>query len=364
MEINLKDSLRALRQKKNVTQEALAKHLGITPQSVGKWERGEGFPDITLLPKIALYFGVSIDTLLCVDKMRIEDAINAYQAESARLKHCGKTQENIALWESAAAEFPNDCRVLAGWMNAVAAKAIWPCPKEDAGQIAALGKRILAESTDTKLREDAIQTLCYTYCSIGETKDALRYADMGGSITATREGLSAFALEGEDGVKATQEYLISLLFAAASAASLLPTKANLSAAEEISAYRFGIDLMKLLFPDDNMGFYANEPSRLYACISRVYAKEKDQQGTLAALENCAKYARIAAKAERTPAFSYTAFMVSRLRNDPAGEVKNYAGNACGLRRKELGWAGYDFVRKDGRFLRVEEMLEQGAQDVR
>lgn len=40
MEINMKDTLRALRRERNVTQEALAKHLGITPQSVGKWERG------------------------------------------------------------------------------------------------------------------------------------------------------------------------------------------------------------------------------------------------------------------------------------------------------------------------------------
>ena len=42
MEINIKEKLRALRQQKNVTQEALAKHLGITPQSVGKLERGWG----------------------------------------------------------------------------------------------------------------------------------------------------------------------------------------------------------------------------------------------------------------------------------------------------------------------------------
>ena len=56
MEICLKHTLRSLRQQKNVTQEALAQHLGITPQSVGKWERGEGYPDITLLPAIAAYF--------------------------------------------------------------------------------------------------------------------------------------------------------------------------------------------------------------------------------------------------------------------------------------------------------------------
>ena len=39
MKINLKDKLRALRQQKNVTQEALANHLGITPQSVGTRRR-------------------------------------------------------------------------------------------------------------------------------------------------------------------------------------------------------------------------------------------------------------------------------------------------------------------------------------
>ena len=58
MQINLKDKLRSLRLQKNITQEALANHLGITPQWVGKWERGEGFPDITLLPRIAFYFDI------------------------------------------------------------------------------------------------------------------------------------------------------------------------------------------------------------------------------------------------------------------------------------------------------------------
>ena len=67
MEIDLKNKLRALRRQKNITQEDLANHLDITSQSVGKWERGEGYPDITLLPKIALYFGITVDELLNVD---------------------------------------------------------------------------------------------------------------------------------------------------------------------------------------------------------------------------------------------------------------------------------------------------------
>ena len=40
MEINLKEKLRSLRLEKNITQDALAGHLGITPQSVSKWDRG------------------------------------------------------------------------------------------------------------------------------------------------------------------------------------------------------------------------------------------------------------------------------------------------------------------------------------
>ena len=108
MEINLKESLKKLRQEKNISQETLAKYLGITQQSVGKWERGEGFPDITLLPKIALYFNVSIDDLLDVGQARLDEKIKQYEQEAARLGKIGDIDAEIALWEKALIEFPNN----------------------------------------------------------------------------------------------------------------------------------------------------------------------------------------------------------------------------------------------------------------
>lgn len=51
-----------LRKEKGVTQEELAKSVGISPQAVSKWENG-GVPDTELLPKIADFFETSIDTL-------------------------------------------------------------------------------------------------------------------------------------------------------------------------------------------------------------------------------------------------------------------------------------------------------------
>ena len=49
----LPENLKKCRNLKNLTQEDVAEYLGITPQSVSKWERGESYPDITLLPALA-----------------------------------------------------------------------------------------------------------------------------------------------------------------------------------------------------------------------------------------------------------------------------------------------------------------------
>ena len=51
-----------LRKAKGVTQDELARYVGVSAQAVSKWENG-GVPDTELLPKIANYFDVSIDKL-------------------------------------------------------------------------------------------------------------------------------------------------------------------------------------------------------------------------------------------------------------------------------------------------------------
>jgi transcriptional regulator with XRE-family HTH domain len=53
-----------LRKEKGIGQQELADVLGVSFQSVSKWETGVTMPDITLLPNIAEYFNVSVDELL------------------------------------------------------------------------------------------------------------------------------------------------------------------------------------------------------------------------------------------------------------------------------------------------------------
>lgn len=64
MEITIGENIRRLRIERRMTQEQLAEILNVTNAAVSKWERGDSFPDITMLFPIADYFGVSVDALM------------------------------------------------------------------------------------------------------------------------------------------------------------------------------------------------------------------------------------------------------------------------------------------------------------
>lgn len=58
------EKLNYLRKKAVLTQDEVAKQLGISPQAVSKWENDLSCPDIMLLPEIARLYGITVDALL------------------------------------------------------------------------------------------------------------------------------------------------------------------------------------------------------------------------------------------------------------------------------------------------------------
>ena len=62
--VHLAENLIELLKSKKVTQAQLAEFFGVTKASVSKWETGQTLPDVLLLPKLASFFGVSIDKLM------------------------------------------------------------------------------------------------------------------------------------------------------------------------------------------------------------------------------------------------------------------------------------------------------------
>ena len=63
-----------------LTQEELAKKLSITPQSVSRWENGQSRPDIDMLPRLAAFFGTTIDALFGyhAENLKISDYEKKY----------------------------------------------------------------------------------------------------------------------------------------------------------------------------------------------------------------------------------------------------------------------------------------------
>lgn len=107
-------NLRRLRLEKNLTQEQLANILGVSVQSVSRWECGNTLPDVMLLPEIARLYGVTVDDLYRKDAKgypsyaqrllavyeasgRSEDFLAAEQ-EFARISADDQTADDLRSW--------------------------------------------------------------------------------------------------------------------------------------------------------------------------------------------------------------------------------------------------------------------------
>ncbi len=89
MNMDIGGAIKRLRTDRGITQEEIGEYLGISFQAVSKWETGTTMPDVTLLPKIAAFFGVRIDDLFSVDHedelKRVEESLSHRLSERSRL---------------------------------------------------------------------------------------------------------------------------------------------------------------------------------------------------------------------------------------------------------------------------------------
>lgn len=97
MKIHIGANIKELRKRKNITQEKLAEYLGITYQTVSKWENGTSLPSISLLPAIANIFNVSIDELYDIDKHTNDEKVSAYETEYTALCSNGDNKGRVSL---------------------------------------------------------------------------------------------------------------------------------------------------------------------------------------------------------------------------------------------------------------------------
>jgi len=80
-EINIAKTIIRKRKEKKITQDDLANFIGVSKASVSKWETGQSYPDIVLLPQLAAYFNISIDELMSYEPQMINEDIRILYRE-------------------------------------------------------------------------------------------------------------------------------------------------------------------------------------------------------------------------------------------------------------------------------------------
>lgn len=353
MQITISERMRQLRQEKGNTQEQLAKHLGISTQAISKWERGEGHPDITLLPAIAFFYDVTVDDLLGVGELQKQEKLAAYEKKRRALVNQGKNEEVLALCREAQKEFPNEPEVMFNLMYALnSADAI-----ANSEEIIACGQWLLQHGEKVVHRSGAVQCLCYTYKALGNLEEAKKYAAMAGQYWVTENQLMSNIAEGEEGIRWCQSNITILVDLIANNVNRMLAKGGFDTKACIHARESVIQFYALLYSDGDYGFYHCRVTRWSMQLAKLYAKEKKSQETLQYLAQAAEHA-IAYDALTEGV--HTSLLVNRCNYNAKDWSKNYTENNAMLCLQDLQDSCFDYVREDAEFVKIESQLRQAA----
>jgi len=174
MKMTIGANIKRLRTAKEITQEQLSVAMNVTCAAVSKWERGETYPDITLLQPLAYYFGVTLDELMGYDQERIAANIDEVLARYSRHWNDDEGREIIT---RAYRSYPNDYRVMYRYMWNIAGDladndpAVLIARKDE---LLSICDKLLAGCSDASLRLGAWNMRAKILHAEGKTEEALQ----------------------------------------------------------------------------------------------------------------------------------------------------------------------------------------------
>jgi transcriptional regulator with XRE-family HTH domain len=196
------ENLKNQRKNKDLTQEEAAEMLGVSAQSVSKWERGDTMPDVAMLPALANLYGVSVDALLGMD--RINDRLSKNTVFTTGRNHLrnGETGAAAEVYTEALKTYPND----EGIMSELAMALALDGGPEKLSRAAELCERVLANGRDGKAHYSTRAALCFIYLKAGDGEKAKAEAGKLPHIRECRETVLA-QFEGKPSTDEIDKYI-------------------------------------------------------------------------------------------------------------------------------------------------------------
>ena len=211
--IKLGEKIKALRKQKNISQEVFANYLGVSFQAVSKWENGNTMPDVTMIPAIASFFGVSTDELFDFNLFEIEKQVEAICDEAYKYRFTDRAKLERILRDGLQ-RFPGNDTILNNLLYTLDYQT-------RADEVIALCKTLIESTKDDAVKYDACRILALCYRENGQNDLVKPALEIIPEIYFTKLELMASLLNGEDGYEAAQkqknisaETLINMLIVA------------------------------------------------------------------------------------------------------------------------------------------------------
>jgi transcriptional regulator with XRE-family HTH domain len=245
--INIGAFIAARRKEKGLTQEELADYLGVSKPAVSKWESGQSYPDILLLPVLAAFFNTSVDELLGYEAQLTKSEIrklyerlagafasDPFDAVYAECREYVKKYHSCWGLLASIAQLYINHSMLAGSPEAA---------QEILREAYALLETVEKDCGDIRLAKQALSMRACCCLMLGEPSEAIDLLDEEDDRQMTPELLlaKAYAMKG-DVVRARE---------------LLQRFVYISSSSIIAAIT------------DLMALYADEPARIEACLALV-----------------------------------------------------------------------------------------------
>ena len=278
--MSIGSTVKLLRREKNLTQQQLAEHLGVTSRAVSQWECNRTVPDISLIPPLCHVFGVSSDVLLGIDVEKASEEIEKILSEDDKLDRLGKRTDRISLLREANRRFPRDYRIMLRLSDALL-NELSRNRSRDYGEVFNLCNRILSECTDNTTRYEATETLAVAYEYAGKKEEMLKLAEEMPHAHFTYENFMVYRWNGNADFAKRQSYLRFLLRGLLSTIICLAGHHGddgtpiFSQKERTALLKLVPNLLETLFPDGDFQYSAQYAETACLCLVADSLKETD-----------------------------------------------------------------------------------------
>ncbi len=205
-------NIKKLRLERNMTQEDLADLLNTTVKSVSRWENEVTYPDITILPLLANIFETTVDDLLDVEKVKMDEYFAKLKKEANEYASKNELDKELELWKTEYNKFPNNEDICMNYARVMTIFNVMENKVVYNEELIKLLERIIDKSINHNYRSRAIRFLADLYSMLNDNAKADFYAKkLTDSYFFTYDVVRTHYLKGDEMLKAIQENTLEFI---------------------------------------------------------------------------------------------------------------------------------------------------------